>query len=268
MQDAEKEINGKKERQIIFFGNIPFEVFGTEGILKEFANHANAIILSDLPFNGEEYRFVFNKVGKKVEQHPNIDKYGDYEYIILPKFTVESDEQIDPYKLRKINIWSKEGNWGVHYADSYMRGYLNGRPVEFDFAGTLFTLDVEREILYESANPQNIIRLNELPSSPAGYELDYDPELKNVIPYQETRAAEFHMFDQMVAYDPLGMAKKYAISVGRLPEYDQDLHSEQVVEKCKQYTGPVPEKAEPYQQPVEKKEKGRKLNGRRRSQHS
>ena len=268
MQDAKKDITEKKEKQIIFLGNIPFEVFGTEGRLKEFADHDNAIIFSDLPFNGESFEFVFNKVDKKVEQHPNKDKLADYEYIILPKFSVEGDEEIDPYMLHKLNIWSKEGNWGVHYADSYMRGYLNGRPVEFDFAGTLFTLDVEREILFESANPQNVIKLNELPSSPAGYELDYDPELKNVTPVTEQSTTEFHMFDQMIGYDPLGMAKKYGISVGRLPEYDQDLYSEKVVEKCKQYTGPALMEKTNTHQAREKKEKTRKINGNRRSKQA
>jgi|GEM_PF-1474650 len=248
-------------RQIIFLANIPFELFGTEGKLKEFGAHTNQIVLSSLPVIDESFDFVFNKVTKQVETYPVIDNIDLYEHIKLHKSLVTGDQQLEPYETHHINDTSRKYEHGIYFADSYMRGYLNGRPVEVNIGGDVpFTLDIHRELYYETDHPENIINLADLINYGFGYEVDFDPVTKNLHKeYSDDRKP--HFLDEMVSYEPLGMAKKYSISIGRLPEYDSLLKEPKVLEECRRFTGKLPldsYKEKVANNPMQKKEKSRK----------
>lgn len=225
--------------QIIFLGNTPFEIIGSEAKLREFGKPDHQIKLEELPVADQGYDFVYNRKTNAVVEMPQPIQEG-FERIILHLEIAQLQEQCPHEDILQYNEQSKEEDWGTYMADDYMRGYLAGKPVEFDLEGTTFTLDVNRKLLWENDNPDNTIRLNELPSSPMGYELQYDPAIKNVIyPGQPERKIPVTFFDQMVNYDPLGMALKYDISIGRLPGWDNDLNYESVLKKCRQFNGPV-----------------------------
>lgn len=227
--------------QVIFLGNKPFEIYGKEKQLKEVGNHNNVIELEKLRFKDGNYEFIFNKQSGTLEENPRQELIAGYERILLPGYVAKLDEALDKTHTDLLNERSKNEHWGIYLADDYTcRILIPGKPVEFDFGTDTFTLDVQKEIYFENARPENIIRIADLPSSPAGYELDYDPVTKNIADKNETGQTIFYFMDQMVAYDPLGVAKKYNISIGRLPEYDQDLNHEKVLQRCREFRGNIP----------------------------
>lgn len=230
-----------QERQLVFLANVPFEVFGSEGKLKEYGREENVVDLLAMTKVQGSYDFIFNKLTRQPELFPVGENVHHYEHITLPSDTVNADVELEPWKRGKLNQFSRERDWGVYYADSFMRRTLQGLPTEYEFHGTVFTQDVYRELLYESANPENVIRLDDVPSSPHGYEIYYDDSVKNVRPPDHPLQTELIFLDQMVSSDPLNMAKKFGISIGRLPEYDEMLRSKVTLEHCRTFTGNLPE---------------------------
>jgi len=226
------------ENQLVFLANTPYEVFPLQKVLRPFGGFGPEIDLGGLPVRNHLYVFVYNKVAKAVEKHLVPDRMADYEQITLPLSAVEKIGPLPKEHIGVLNALSRKGNWGIYFGDEYMLGYLRGKPVELEFAGESYTLDVNREIYYQSNNPDNIIRLSDLPCSDIGYELRYDPVLKNIA-QGAGDGMPLYFLDQMVEYDPLGIARRHNISIGRLPELDEYLKDPGVLQKCRDFKGTI-----------------------------
>ncbi|MET7000716.1 hypothetical protein [Chitinophaga defluvii] len=247
-----RKINGKApfsklERgyphQVVFFGNTPFEIHDRKKKFVEFGRRENIIDQRQLRRRGDKYVFVFDRKQGRLVEDPVEVKEG-YEQITVPFFIAQLKAQIsDLWELNRTNQVFKELGYGVHLADAYLIECYQGRPVEYDLEGTIFRLDVKRGCLIQKDNEQNVIDLLEMPCAPiSGYELMYDPGNKNIDtgdPVANTSKLIF--FDQMVNCDPLGMAKKYDISISRLPDLDMYLNSPETVSYCQKFNGDLKE---------------------------
>jgi hypothetical protein len=250
--------------QIIFFGNTPFEFTEKPELMKEFGHPENELSLRGLPVVNNAYDFVFDTQEKKIVIDPQEILPG-YERIILPVHYAQNPLELDGWKVNRCNESSQQTGGGYYLADEYMRGYLLGRPVEFDFYGTMFTLDVNEGLLRQNDRPDNVIRFDDLEDYHLhGYELSYNRYTKSLAdPYDPREHVSIINLHQQIKIDPLGMAHKYQISVGRLPSHDAALKNEKVVQQCRQFNGtladlPRPQKEPPKEAPKPQK-KGRRL---------
>jgi hypothetical protein len=230
----------KTNPQIIFLGRTPYELIEEPHQLRGVLQPENTILFEDLPIHNYCYKFTYDPKTSRVVAGPNQMQQG-YERISIPFSVAYLTEWCEPPQLQHLNASSQEGHWGIYLADDYLRERLLGRPIEFEFEGSTFTLDTPNLLLLEKANPANQIHIDQIPSSPHGYFMDYNKVTKNLAqPADNPKDITLITLDQLVSYDPLGMAKKYDISVGRLPIWDNDLNAKKVLKAARSYSGEYP----------------------------
>ncbi|MES2457843.1 MAG: hypothetical protein V4594_19955 [Bacteroidota bacterium] len=235
--EPEDQQSAADQTQIILLGRTPYEILERPHRLQEFGHPERAIEFKDLPEHEGSFKFSYHPKTSSVVGGPDQVREGN-ERICIPFSVAYLTEQADPRQLQELNARSQEGLWGIYLADDYIRGYLKGRPIEFEFEGTTFSLDTQNLLLVENDNPQNKIHIDQVPSSPHGYFMDYNNVTKNLArPGDDPKDISLITLDQMVSYDPLGMAKKYNISVGRLPKRDNDLNDEKILKAARSYSG-------------------------------
>ncbi|CAL1519137.1 hypothetical protein [Chitinophaga sp. MM2321] len=97
---------------------------------------------------------------------------------------------------------------------------MNKKPIEYSLKGTTFYVDIDRRELQEKENPENVISFLAMNDKRTHYEMDYDPEEKNLIPsfpnFNDEPPGNLILVPQMKDLDPEGMARKYGKTVGEL----------------------------------------------------
>ena len=210
-------------RQIICLGNHPYEIVGEKGILRDFHEKARTVTFGDVKIDELHYDFIWDTASRSIVYGPDFDKPG-FERIKLPVEVTRIGQELERWDVDYHNEEAKKYKRGIYFIDDYYRRHLDGSTVVLNLEGTAFTIDVPGHRLREKDNPDNIIHLSRLEWAPImGYELCYDPVTKNIATPERAAVLNPIYLDEMLNYDPLGMARHFGLSVARLPAWDYAL---------------------------------------------
>lgn len=145
--------------------------------------------------------------------------------VFLPAGIFDSAEWKDPAWVSEINAYSADLKWNIYLGRPYEPSRLAPPTSELlptvDVEGRSFWLDVERLELRDKANALNTISFTEdMVETAKGYQFMYNTEknryadIDDVINYRDA-IASIHL-PELVKLDPVGMSRKYGLSLGEL----------------------------------------------------